>query len=855
MVAGWYGSSAYQGRVRPSLALIAAILTLLIGAARIYVSREATIALTATTFAAGLLHLLPARGPARFALGAILLATLASGTGPLAEFVMQPRRWSDINNWSLCAALLQLATALIVTWCLLAPRLSLLREGRQETRFFFLVCVGWIGLGLGLAWIMASFTRHNFEVSALARATQAGALFDTAQLAELMNDEFKLEGVHELNRDSGNSLHGVVKRLETPLGWAEAKTLSRVERANPDVMFVTFGTIRDGWLVLACSDQQYGPASSVGLFGRNNPRDLADWQAQRTSYLRPHATNCGLQTYARAAVTAPDGRMLGWLILLFPVQTWVAGQAQARLLVFVIIALGLGLAVLLALQRRRWRERESARALANSALEADRLKTSFLAKVSHELRTPIQSILGYSELLRPTLSDAVARARLHALRQHTDLMLRLVNDLLDLSAIQAGAFRLKPQPTRLPELVRQTAESLRPRAEGKGLVYLVTVDVHAPEWALVDGERVRQIVLNLVSNAVKFTDRGRVGVRFGPASGTDLVQLEVSDSGPGIAPADRERLFQPFARLDATAAKEGTGLGLSLAAALCRSMQGQITLQDTAGVGATFVASFRSPPCLPPAASHRRPGLDAHALQGRRILVVDDNTLVRELFVAFLQDKGAHCVAAADGEAALAALQREHFDGIVLDLAMPRLDGWETARRIRASGLAGPRLIGVSAHAGPNERAHAALAGFDVFLSKPVELESLAAALAGSPPPASGQSAGSTDELIARLRNQFRGECAAQSAAVVAALGEDDMPGVQAAAHYLCNSAAVIGDDVLHAAAAGVEIAAQARDRSALAPAWQACEQALAVWINSSTLPPGIPPAASAQSSTIRSSP
>jgi signal transduction histidine kinase/CheY-like chemotaxis protein len=519
--------------------------------------------------------------------------------------------------------------------------------------------------------------------------------------------------------------------------------------------------------------------------------------------------------------------MLGWLMIGYPRSDWLAAQAQPRLQTYFVVALGLGVAALVTLQRVRTREREMARAAAMAATEADQLKTSFLAKVSHELRTPIQSVLGYSDLLRNVVTEPVARGRLKALRQHGELMLRLVNDLLDLSAIQAGAFRLVEKPTALVELVTQTVDSLRPRAELKGLAVALTIEPAVPSWAMIDGGRVRQVLINLVGNAIKFTDRGRVDVSLARGPGEREVTLAVSDTGPGIAAADIGRLFRSFERLDATAAKEGTGLGLALSAALCRGMNGIISVESVEGAGATFTARFRAPPCEALLASGSSAGLPP--LSGRRILLADDNALVRELFTASLTEAGATCIAVEDGVLAVAAAHGENFDAIVLDLAMPRLGGVEAAKKLRAEHGRDLRIVGLSAHAGRNEREDALGAGMDAFLVKPVNLDELVAALAPAVPAKHTVETGRM-ELIERLRAQFRLAAAAEGAALGAVIAGRDHATARARAHHLMNSAAVVRDDWLFAACASVERAAVAGDEAALITAWQTCEAALEPW-------------------------
>ena len=860
MVAGWWWELGRTRRLRMSLCLAAVLVVGLTEWARAVLPEWAvwdaaglnrelavtgawTLALAGSV--AGLVNLRGLSGRVRQAQGVALVLLWGSCSGPLAESVpwLTARRWAHLDTEGLVWCGVQLLAAAGLLLCLRpgGPKESAAPAQARERVTLLAACAVWLTAGLVLAGLMGSLARRGFESSALSRARVAAAFMDVGTLDKLLNADFNLTAPHWTHRPGLTGWFGSVARMKTPLGGKIADNLSTLELANPDAEHVMFGTLHQGWWLLVSSQRTPGPVEGVVLYRRSDPKDAEDWRLRRGGYLRPFPATTGLATLARAPLLAADGRMLGWLVIQFPIPAWNASQAQARLLAFVIVALGLGLAILVSLQRQRVRERETARAEAVAALQADQLKTAFLAKVSHELRTPIQSILGYGELLRPAVSDAVSRGRLQALRQHTDLMLRLVNDLLDLSAIQAGQFRLKENAARLPELVRQTVESLRPRAEAKGLVYTCQIDDSVPEWARVDAERVRQIVLNLVTNAVKFTDRGRVGVRFTPGLRADEVRLMVSDTGPGIPPAERARLFQPFARLEATAAKEGTGLGLSLAAALCRSMGGGIVLETASAAGAAFTASFRAPACPSPAdrpADHRQPG---RRLQGWRVLVADDNALVRELFLAFLQEEGASCVAVADGAAALQEITPGRFDCVVLDLAMPRLDGIETARQLRAGGATGLRIVGVSAHANERDRLQALAAGIDVFLTKPVELDSLARALCpdGAAPVGPSQR---HEELTARLRSQFRAEAAVQRAAVLAGLEEHDSPAVRSTAHYLRNSAIVVQADELAAACARLEQAAETADHPAMLAAWRECDGALARWMGPEPFAAGMTP-------------
>ena len=823
VVAGWLHADGREGRVRRGLCRTA--MAAVVGVA---LSRwldpapalgELWLVLTATACWAASPSL---------ARSASVVALWAASNGPLAEAVSQSKLWTNISTWGLLWSSAQLAAALLALAGLARDRRLSVADAEERKAWFPLLagCGVWVAVGLALAAWMGRLARENFEAAALSRVKTAAALMDRSAAAAVLTSDFRLREIFEFRPPSGRIiLNGKVALLNTPAGAALRAELKRVEEANTDVFEVHATTLRSGWIIdVASGRHRLASQEVVSLTNRVTDEHRRAWEEKAARYLPPFYTNGSLATAVQAPLVDYGGRMLGWLTFRFHTAHWLASQAQARSLVFVVVALGVGLVVLIGLQRRRVREREAARAAAEAAAAADKLKTAFLAKVSHELRTPIQSILGYGELLRAAISDPTGRARLAALRQHGELMLRLVNDLLDLSAMQAGAFRLHPKPTALPELVRLTTESLQSRALEKGLSLGCRIDPAVPQWVRIDGERIRQVVLNLVGNAIKFTDQGFVEANLAPGAAANEWKFVVTDSGPGIAPADRARLFQPFSRLHATAAKEGTGLGLSLAAALCRSMQGGICVENAAGGGACFSATFQAPPCAPELV---REAVPSGLLVGLKLLVVEDNTLVRELFAAFLAEQGAHPVACGDGESALAAAANTRFDAVVLDLGLPGMDGHEIARRLRVQGGHALRIIGVSAHAAEAERDRALASGMNAFLTKPVELSRLAAALA----PAEFDAAPVVrEELMARLTACFRAEAATQRSALAAAIDERDMRAIRCAAHYLKNSAAVVRDDNLYTACCAVESAAGVADLVGVQRHWSECQRALDPW-------------------------
>lgn len=834
MLAGWLLGGQGWPQVRKSLRLLAGGTLLAVAGARWLL--PATFPGQLWLVLAATACLLARPGLAR---GACVVALWLGANGPVADLVGQSRAWTNLSVWGLLWSTTQiLAAAVAVRRLANEPASNSEAETeRGSWRALLVACGVWLIVGFLLAAWAGRRARLGFETSALSRVRTAAALMDRTSTAAVLEDAFQVRETFEFKLPSGRTIvNGKVPALDTRAGRDLRAELGRIEQANPDIPYVHITTLQGGWVVEATSDRHRRRwAEGVNLPRRATDTDRQRWLAAAAGFNAAFTHTGILETTAEAPLANDSGRLLGWLTFRVPAASWLASQAQARSLVFVAVTLGICLAVLTSLQRRRTRQREAALAAAEAAATADRLKTAFLAKVSHELRTPIQSILGYSELLRPTVADPAARRRLAALRQHGELMLRLVNDLLDLSAIQAGAFRLNPKPTAIGELVRQTAESLQPRAEAKNLRLSCQIAAEVPIWAEVDAERVRQIVLNLVGNAIKFTDHGSIELSFSVVDSTDSLQLVVADSGPGIAPSDRGRLFQPFHRLEATAAKEGTGLGLSLTAALCRSMHGSITVGEAPAGGALFAATFRAPPCWP---AVRNAAAHGQSLAALRILIVEDNTLVRELFHAFVQQEGAFCVAVADGETALSEIARASFDTVVLDLGLPRLDGFQVATQLRAQGRTGLRIVGVSAHAGEAEKRKALHAGMDAFLTKPVELAALAAALV---PLQKIEQPGIRPEIVARLVARFRTEAAAQSSALDAAISAGDLAATGAAAHYLKNSAAIVRDDRLFAACQSIEAAVAAADRTLLAAGWVQCQAALVTWLGS-PFPVGGPP-------------
>jgi signal transduction histidine kinase/CheY-like chemotaxis protein len=761
--------------------------------------------------------------------------------GPLAELLHLPHRYVAINPMGPAAAAFQLA-GVAACWAVLrqsSPFLLGNTTGEAERaelhRLLRALCI-WLVIGSLLTEAMGYWARRNFERSILSRVMVSSKLIDPALAAAVLGQRFVFTKVFSYRQDAGSE-RSAAKLEDFPPQYLQPliKSFETITAANPDVGSVFIVTDHDGWVA------NFWPSTLMpslvhyaGLYGKVKPLDLARWNSRRAEVLGPVQTYYGSVVQARAPLSGPNNQMLGWLAFDLPASRWVTAQVQVRLLAFAVVALGAGMLALNWTQGQRERQRAEAQRSAAAALAANHLKTEFLAKVSHELRTPLQSVLGYCELLREGVTTSKGAAWLTALRNNSDLMVRLVNDLIDLSALEIGSFTLAAKVVNPGDLVGQTVESFRPRAEDKGVGLAFLADPRVPAWVSVDGERLRQIVINLVGNAIKFTDRG--GVTVGLASdetefGELRLRLTVRDTGPGIPAASQGRLFSAFSRLEATSEKEGSGLGLALSSALCRKMGGGLDLESDGCTGSCFTATVLATPGAPPslAAAQSESGW----LRGRRILIVDDNPLIRELFVSYLAEKGAVCAVNSEGMAALTRLAGNVFDAVVLDLSLPGIDGADVARQLRKPGVIRYplRIVGVSAHANSADRTRAVAAGMDAFLVKPVSLEELAVCLAGAEKPAEVKPAFRPSEgLRQRLLEQFQSELPAQVADIRRAIDAENWTRLRAHVHYLRNSAVAVADDALFDACLGIEVAAEANDGPAVMNNWPRCARALARW-------------------------
>ncbi|HEY3848669.1 MAG TPA: ATP-binding protein, partial [Acetobacteraceae bacterium] len=375
-------------------------------------------------------------------------------------------------------------------------------------------------------------------------------------------------------------------------------------------------------------------------------------------------------------------------------------------------------------------QRETAMAAAARTAAA---KTRFLATMSHELRTPLNSILGYAELLSldGTL-EPVQAARLAAMRSAGDQLHDVVNRVLDFSRVEADAQPAHQEPTDLTALMGQCRAIAEPMAAAKGLLLTCAMAPDVPMHVMADAGSIRQVLLNLLGNAVKFTEHGMVTLLV--TRGAEGIRFAVADTGIGVPRASQEKLFQPYERLDADRiGVPGTGLGLAIAARLVTRMGGRIGHADNPGGGSVFWMEL---PLRVAAAeqSHALATATAPPTRPLRVLIADDSAMNRDVAAAFLHAAGHTVAEAADGEAALHLVATETFDVVLMDLRMPVLNGVEATRHIRA--LPGRRgeipIIAVTADVQEDHGAALRAAGFQAWLVKPIDQRSLLAAVAAA---------------------------------------------------------------------------------------------------------------------------
>ncbi|MDX2024586.1 MAG: ATP-binding protein [Deltaproteobacteria bacterium] len=372
---------------------------------------------------------------------------------------------------------------------------------------------------------------------------------------------------------------------------------------------------------------------------------------------------------------------------------------------------------------------ERSREAAVAALSA---KAQFLANISHEIRTPMNGVLGMTELALMEPTSATVREYLQTIKQSGSYLLRILNDLLDASRIESGQLELESVAFSPTEELGNVLSLFKPDAIRRGINLSLDVSADVPSTVLGDPLRVRQVISNLIGNALKFTVVGSVSVRaFTEAAG---LVITVRDTGVGIAIEKQAVIFEPFVQADSSTTRRfgGSGLGLAIAQQLARRMGGDISVQSALGQGATFRFSFAAATVPKLMATATNPGVGALVLPPLRVLVAEDNAVNQRLAMLFLEKLGHSSRAVDDGAAALRALEAQSYDVVFMDVQMPVLDGMQATRLLRQrEGQSRPtQVVALTANARSEDRQACIDAGMNDFLSKPFSLDDLQSVLA-----------------------------------------------------------------------------------------------------------------------------
>jgi signal transduction histidine kinase/response regulator of citrate/malate metabolism len=502
--------------------------------------------------------------------------------------------------------------------------------------------------------------------------------------------------------------------------------------------------------------------------------------------------------------------------------------------------------------KRRQTEIEKARDAAEAANQA---KSTFLATISHEIRTPMNGVIGTAELLEREPLDERQKRLVRTVRTSATALLRIIDDVLDFSKIEAGRMELEDAPFQLRAVIEGTGETLSVQAESRGLAVTTVIEPGTPDHLRGDATRVRQILFNLIGNAIKFTEVGEIRVHVRTLSdSSDRVRLalSVTDTGIGVSAEQAARLFQPFSQADNSTTRRfgGTGLGLSIVRRLAELMGGGVTVESVPGRGSTFTVTLDLGRAEGPVAEARPKPASPRGIGDGRVLAIDDYPINLEVLTGQLEILGVAVDTAADGIEGLTMWRQQPYALVLTDIHMPDMDGFELTRQIRAeeaTGAAGGHtpIVALTANALKGEAEKCLAAGMDGYLTKPLTLDRLREAVERWMTPPSetasddgdvaandaidravvAQLFGDNQAMVDRVLRRFR-EAGAALAADIAAAGDDPVR-LADAAHKLKGAARAAGAVRLGDLAAALEQSGSVAAAAAVQAEWQRVIRAL----------------------------